>query len=140
MSANTPLSLYEPFPHPPDRKREEDRAEGHEVERVPQKSPLEITQAERPGQLHEMGERKGESSFLHPGRKVFQGEERTAEEEHGGYEKEYGKIERIDAGNHGGKKHADRSEGNTAHEGERYDQENGGVVKYPEETYHGQHD
>ncbi len=62
---------------------EEDQAENQKITRFPERGETDLSEAEIPCKVGQVGEREDEGELLGPGRKVFNGEKGPAEEKHG---------------------------------------------------------
>ena len=87
-----------------------------------------------------MGERKEESSFLSPRRKIFKGEKGSAEEKHGCDKKKYRQVKHINGRCDAGEIHADGAKGDAAEKSKRQYQEAGRVMNESEQADYNQHD
>lgn len=61
----------------------EDETEKQKVTDFPEQGNMDLSEAESPCKIGEMGERKEESSLLSPMGKILQGEKGSAEKKHG---------------------------------------------------------
>jgi hypothetical protein len=69
--------------HFKDGQGKEDEAEKQKITGFPKQGEIDLSKAEGPCKVGEMGERKDERKLLSPRRKILKGEKGSAEEKHG---------------------------------------------------------
>ena len=65
-------------------QRKEDETEKQKITNFPEQGDMDLSEAESPRKIDEMGEREEGSSFLSPLGKILQREKGSAEKKHGG--------------------------------------------------------